>query len=148
MKVIACTRTPSRIDLPEVCPVDMDTLFRKSDVLSLHCPLTDSNAKIINQENLAKMKKSAILINTARGGLIDETALADALKNGTIAAAGLDVLSEEPPSPDNPLLHLKNCRITPHIAWITSAARKRLWQTAKDNLLAFTQGHPVNVICN
>lgn len=146
MNVIACTRTPSKINTPGVRAVDLDTLFRESDVLSLHCPQTPENMKIINRENLQKMKKTAILINTARGGLIDEHALAEALKNGTIAAAGLDVLSAEPPPPDHPLLHLPNCRITPHIAWITSAARKRLWHTVRQNIRSFIAGKPENIV--
>lgn len=146
MNVIACTRTASKIDMPGVRAVDLDTLFRESDVLSLHCPLTAENEKIVNRENLQKMKKTAVLINTARGGLIDEEALAEALKNGTIAAAGLDVLSAEPPPPDHPLLHLPNCRISPHIAWITSAARKRLWHTVRENLRSFLAGDPQNIV--
>ena len=92
------------------------------------------------------MKPSAFLINTSRGGLIDEPALAEALNNGIIAGAGLDVLSEEPPSPDNPLLKARNCYITPHIAWATFSARSRLLKTAEENLKSFISGNPVNVI--
>lgn len=144
MPVIACTRNPQ---LPVgVTSVPLPELFREADVLSLHCPLTQTNARIINRENLARMKRTALLINTGRGGLIDEEALAEALNAGVIAGAGLDVLSTEPPKPDNPLLRARNCVITPHIAWATGAARRRLYQTAVGNLSAFLAGTPVNKV--
>jgi glycerate dehydrogenase len=101
---------------------------------------------MVNAERLASMKSNAYLINTGRGPLIDEPALANALNNGTIAGAGLDVLSTEPPSADNPLLSAKNCVITPHIAWATVASRRRLVQIAADNLRGFLDGLPVNVV--
>ena len=125
---------------------DLDAVFSESDFLSLHCPLTNDNAKFVNESRLSLMKPSAVLINTARGGLIDEQALANALNEQRIAGAGLDVLSEEPPPTDNPLLAAKNCVITPHIAWATSAARGRLLNTAVDNVVAFLNGKPQNVV--
>jgi glycerate dehydrogenase len=124
----------------------LEEVFGQSDIISLHCPLTPQTDKIINAEHLNLMKPSAFLINTSRGGLIDEAALAEALNSGRIAGAGLDVLSQEPPKKDNPLLSAKNCTITPHIAWATAAARSRLMQTAIDNLRAFLTGQPVNVV--
>ena len=106
--------------------VDLDELFRQSDAVSLHCPLTPETQKLVNARRLAMMKPSAYLINTGRGPLVDEAALAEALDAGRLAGAGLDVLSVEPPPADNPLLAAKNCCITPHIAWATRAARQRL----------------------
>ena len=126
--------------------VDLDTLFRESDVVSLHCPLTDSNFRLVNEQRLKLMKPTAFLINTSRGPLIDEKALADALNAGKIAGAGLDVLSREPPEADNPLSKAKNCYITPHIAWATRAARQRLMDIALTNIRAFINGKPQNVV--
>lgn len=126
--------------------VALDQLLRDSDVVSLHCPLNNENAKMVDGSFLAKMKRSAFLINTARGGLIDETALAKALEEGQIAAAGLDVLASEPPQPDNPLVNAKNCFITPHIAWATHASRSRLMEIAAENLRQFLLGSPQNVV--
>ena len=126
--------------------VDLDTLFRESDVVSLHCPLTDSNYRLVNEQRLQLMKPTAFLINTSRGPLIDEKALADALNAGKIAGAGLDVLSQEPPEADNPLSKAKNCYITPHIAWATRAARQRLMDIALTNIRAFMNGRPQNVV--
>lgn len=146
MRVQTFTRTPSKIDIPQVCAVSFEELLRTSDVVSLHCPLTKENAGLMNRAAFEKMKRTAILINTARGGLVDETALADALLSGEIRAAGLDVLCREPPAPDNPLLHLPNCRITPHLAWATEAARKRLMNCALENIRAFLRGKSINVV--
>ncbi len=126
--------------------VDLDTLFRESDVVSLHCPLNDSNFQLVNEQRLQLMKPTVFLINTSRGPLIDEKALADALNAGKIAGAGLDVLSREPPEADNPLLKAKNCYITPHIAWATRAARQRLMDIAVANIRAFLNGKPQNVV--
>jgi glycerate dehydrogenase len=126
--------------------VDLDTLFKESDVVSLHCPLTDFNFRLVNEQRLRLMKPTAFLINTSRGPLIDEKALADALNTGKIAGAGLDVLSREPPEADNPLLKAKNCYITPHIAWATKAARQRLMDIALTNIRAFMNGKPQNVV--
>ena len=126
--------------------VDLDTLLAESDFISLNCPLTDENAGFINKTTIGKMKKSAILINTGRGALINEKDLADALNSGRIAGAGLDVLSTEPPKAENPLLAAKNCYITPHIAWATKEARQRLMQIAAQNLKAFINGTPQNIV--
>jgi len=124
----------------------LDELLAASDVVTLHCPLTEETRKLINAHRLAKMKPTAILINTARGPLIDEAALAEALRKGTIAGAGLDVLSSEPPSADNPLLTAPRCIITPHIAWASVEARRRLIQLAAGNIEAFLTGKPINVV--
>jgi glycerate dehydrogenase len=133
--------------IPQGCqPTGVDDIFRTSDVISLHCPLTSDTTKIINTECLKLMKKTAFLINTSRGPLVDEQALAEALNNETIAGAALDVLSEEPPGESNPLLTARNCYITPHIAWATLAARKRLLQVAVDNVASFLAGKPQNVV--
>lgn len=140
MKVKAYTS--KRIeDLPDVVSkADLDELFETSDVVSLHCPLTDSTRHLVNAERLAMMKPSAILINTGRGPLVDEKALAEALESGRIHAAGLDVLSSEPPAADNPLLTARNCFITPHLGWATREARERLLSIAADNLRGFITG--------
>ena len=146
MKVIAHNRSQP-VSLPQwVRMAAIDDVFSTSDVVSLHCPLTAENEKMVNAQRLKQMKNSAFLINTARGALIDEQALADALNNGDIAGAGLDVLSTEPPQKDNPLLKAKNCFITPHIAWATKSARIRLMNIAADNLKHFIDGKPVNVV--
>lgn len=123
-----------------------DKVYKESDFISLHCPLTEDNKEMINKETLSKMKKSAFLINTSRGGLVNEEDLASALNNGTIAGAGLDVVSKEPISPDNPLLKAKNCIITPHISWAPIESRKRLLDMAIDNLDSFLKGNPINEI--
>jgi glycerate dehydrogenase len=125
---------------------ELDELLAEADVVSLHCPLLPHTRGIINVVSLSRLKPSCFLINTSRGPLIVEQDLADALNEGRLAGAGLDVLSTEPPSTDNPLLHAKNCIITPHIAWATKEARRRLIDTAITNLKAFLEGHPVNVV--
>jgi glycerate dehydrogenase len=125
---------------------ELDELMAAADVVSLHCPLLPQTRGIINAALLTKMKPSGFLINTSRGPLIVERDLADALNEGRLAGAGVDVLSSEPPSPDHPLLHARNCIVTPHIAWATKEARTRLVDTAVANLKAFLQGHPVNVV--
>ena len=122
--------------------VDLDTLFAESDIISLHCPLTAETEGLVDIEFLKKMKKSAYLINTSRGQVVDENALADALKNGIIAGAGLDVMTVEPPKADNPLFGLSNCHITPHIAWAGFETRERLMQIAKENVIAFLNENP------
>lgn len=124
----------------------LETLFKQADVVSLHCPLTAHTRGMINRETLALMRCSAYLINTARGPLIDEEALAEALNTQQIAGAGLDVLSQEPPPVDHPLLSAKNCLITPHIGWATLDARKRLMQTTIENLKAYLSGESLNQI--
>jgi glycerate dehydrogenase len=125
---------------------DLDTLLRESDVVSLHCPLTPDTRELINAARLATMKRTAFLINTARGGLVNEADLAAALDAGRIAGAGLDVLSVEPPSASNPLLSARNCVITPHIAWATRNARRRLLEVTAANLRAFLGGSSQNVV--
>ena len=148
MKIVAAHQSSmNRLELPfEVEWLPMDEVFARSDFLSLNCPLTPETDKVVNAERLRKMKSSAVVINTGRGPLVDEQALADALNNGTIAGAGLDVLSTEPPSDDNPLLGAKNCVITPHIAWSSREARARLIAVAADNLSSFLSGIPQNVV--
>jgi glycerate dehydrogenase len=125
---------------------EVDELLALADAVSLHCPLLPQTRGIINAKSLAMMKPTAFLINTSRGPLIVEHDLAEALNHERIAGAALDVLSSEPPSPDNPLLRAKNCIVTPHIAWATKEARTRLLDTATANLRAFLDGHPVNVV--
>lgn len=129
-----------------VQPVTLEELFRRADVSSLHCPLTPQTHHLVNRQRLALMQSTSFLINTSRGPLVDEQALAEALNSGQIAGAGLDVLSVEPPPPDHPLFNAKNCFITPHIAWATRAARNRLLQTVIENLKAFLDGKPQNVV--
>jgi glycerate dehydrogenase len=148
MKIVAAHQSSmNRLELPfEVEWLPMDEVFARSDFLSLNCPLTPETDKVVNAERLRKMKSSAVVINTGRGPLVDEQALADALNNGTIAGAGLDVLSTEPPSGDNPLLGAKNCVITPHIAWSSLEARSRLIAIAADNLSAYLGGNPKNQV--
>jgi glycerate dehydrogenase len=136
----------SQPKVPDVRFVDLKSLFRRSDVLSLHCPLTPETKHLINAERLSWMKPSAFLLNTSRGQLVDENALAAALNSGKLAGAGLDVLSTEPPPATNPLLTAKNCIITPHLAWATKAARSRLMQAAVENVRAFLSGKPQNII--
>jgi glycerate dehydrogenase len=143
MNVIASSRR--RTDA-SVEWVGLEELFRRSDVLSLHCPLTPETERVVNEATLALMKPAAFLLNTSRGGLVDEAALARALNGGQIAGAGVDVLSSEPPSPDNPLLHARNIVITPHCAWATRAARQRLLDITVENVRAFQAGRSVNVV--
>lgn len=146
MDVYACTsKNPG--DLPEwITKVNKDGLLATSDILSLHCPLADDTYHFINEESLAKMKPSAILINTGRGPLVDEEAVAKALHEEKLAAYGADVMTQEPPSKDNPLFKEKNAFITPHIAWATFEARKRLNKIVAENVKAFMEGHPQNVV--
>lgn len=146
MKVIAYDIT-SPSGKHEGCEmVKLEDIFRNADVISLHCPLTPDTANLINKQRLALMKPTAFLINTSRGPLVDEQALADALNGEKLAGAGLDVLSIEPATKHNPLLAAKNIYITPHIAWATQAARKRLLQVAVDNIASFLAGKPQNVV--
>ncbi|HAU38317.1 MAG TPA: glycerate dehydrogenase [Phycisphaerales bacterium] len=138
---------PQAAETPDgVQRVELDALLARSDVVSLHCPLTEETRGLINAERLARMKSTAMLINTSRGPLVDESALAKALNAGRLAGAGLDVLSAEPPVASNPLLIARNCYITPHIAWATRAARARLLKTAVENVQAFLAGRPQNVV--
>ena len=148
MKIVAAHQSSmDRLELPyEVEWLPVDEVFALADFLSLNCPLTPETEKVVNAEHLKKMKSSAIVINTGRGPLVDEQALTDALNNGTIAGAGLDVLSTEPPAGVNPLLSAKNCVITPHIAWASREARARLIAIASVNLSSFLSGIPQNVV--
>lgn len=143
MKVVAMT-SKSADTLPEgITPAPLDDVLASADVVSLHCPLTPSTRHLINAASIAKMKPSAILINTGRGPLVDKQAVADALNGGRLAAFGADVLSQEPPRGDNPLLSARNCFLTPHIAWATLEARTRLMSTATENVRQFIAGEPV-----
>jgi glycerate dehydrogenase len=146
MKVIFHNRSKIT-DVPaEMLQTTLNDIFSESDVVSINCPLTPENFEFVNAQLLRKMKQSAILINTGRGGLIHEHDLAIALNSGIIAAACLDVLSTEPPKPDNPLLSAQNCFITPHIAWATIEARQRLMNITIENLNGFISGSLQNVV--
>jgi glycerate dehydrogenase len=145
MKVLVNNKQ-STTDDPGITFTGLDELFAESDVVSLHCPLTPMSEEIVNTESLGRMKKTAFLINTGRGPLINEHDLAEALNNGEIAGAGVDVLSTEPPAADNPLLTAANCVITPHYAWATKAARARLMNTLVGNVKAFLSNEPVNTV--
>lgn len=147
MNVLAYTSKPQTA-LPDgyTKAESLEQLFATADVLSLHCPLTPDTRGLVNDRTLALMKPTAILINTSRGPVVDEDALARALNNGTIAAAGLDVLCQEPPSADCPLIGARNCYISPHIAWASTEARERLFNIALDNVKAFVGGNPINIV--
>jgi glycerate dehydrogenase len=146
MQVCATARSP--LNEPDVTQLPLDQLLATCDVVSLHLPLNDQTRHMIGARELASMKKSAILINTARGGLVDEAALADALTRGVIAGAGFDVLSKEPPVPDNPLLRLRlpNFILTPHVAWASGGAMQTLADMLVDNIEAWESGRPKNVV--
>ncbi len=146
MKVLRASRTALPEPAAAVPSVGLDSLFSSCDVISLHCPLTPETKHLVNAARLGLMKPSAFLLNTSRGPLIDESALADALNSGRIAGAALDVLAIEPPSADNPLLRAHNCLVTPHISWATRSARARLLRTAIENVRAFLSGQPQNVV--
>ncbi len=147
MSVVAASR--SRSEPPAYRPfawVEMDELFASSDVITLHCPLTPEPAGLVNLERLGRVKATAFLVNTSRGGLVVEADLADALNAGRLAGAAVDVVSREPIAPDNPLLTARNCLITPHIAWATAEARKRLLDATVANVANFLSGRPTNVV--
>lgn len=146
MKVISFTSKQQDALPPYIEKVPRDEMFGRADVLSLNAPLAADNRHFVSGETLALMKPTAILINTARGGLVDEHALAAALREHRIAAAGIDVMDCEPPKADNPLSALDNCIVTPHIAWQSTGARRRLLAVTADNLAAFIDGHPQNVV--
>jgi glycerate dehydrogenase len=146
MKVIAATRSNKPAPLEGMRMVSMDELIQEADVISLHCPLTQETAGMVDKAFLERMKPTAFLINTARGKLIVEQDLADALNNGVIAGAGVDVLTVEPPAADHPLVTADNCIITPHIAWATKEARARLMEMAVQNLQAYETGTLINVV--
>jgi glycerate dehydrogenase len=146
MKVLASKRTWKEPPPAGVEAAVIDDIFRHCDVISLHCPLTDATKHLVGERTLALMKPSAMIINTGRGPLVDEPALAKALNEGRIAAAALDVLSAEPAKADNPLLTAKNCLITPHVAWASRESRSRLIDVTASNLKSFLAGKPVNVV--
>lgn len=143
MKVICNTRTP-KTDMPEF--VSKEELFKRSDFLSLHAPLTEETKNIINKESLSLMKKTAYLINTARGGFVNEKDLAQALRDGTIAGYAADVINTEPMNKDCPLLNCPNCILTPHLAWAPKETRQRLLDIALENYKAWLDGKPINVV--
>lgn len=143
-EVVVCTRTP-----PKNCPykqVTFEEMLSTCDIVSLHCPLNEKTANLIDGNALKLMKKSAILVNTARGGLVDEEALASALNNGQIAGACLDTVAQEPMRADNPLYGAKNCLITPHVGWVPQETRQRLLGIVAGNLKAYIEGKPINVV--
>ncbi len=144
MEVIFYNR--SKKDFPGCTQVSLPELFQRSDVLSIHCPLTDETRGLVDKHLLFSMKPTALLINTARGAIVREKDLAQALNEGRIAGAGVDVLSQEPPAEDHPLLHAKNCILTPHIAWSSKEARQRLIQIVADNLKGFLSGETQHVV--
>ena len=146
MKVLAYDAYQSEDGRKVAEYVDLDTLYAQSDVIFLHCPLFAENKEMINKDSIARMKDGVIIINNSRGGLVHEQDLADALNSGKVYAAGLDVVSTEPIKGDNPLLTAKNCIITPHISWAAQAARQRIMDITVDNIKAFIDGHPVNVV--
>ncbi len=146
MRVLACDIHPNDAGRAVGEYVDLDTLLRESDVVSLHCNLTPENTGLINKAAIEKMKDGAILINNARGQLLAEQDVADALNSGKLAAAGLDVVSTEPIRPDNPLLRAKNCIITPHISWAPKESRRRIMDITAENIRAFLNGTPQNVV--
>ena len=144
MEVCVYSSKPQFVLPSGIKKMDLDELFAECDVISLHCPLTPDTKEMVNADRLSKMKSNAILINTGRGPLINEQDLADALNEGRIAAAGLDVLSVEPSVEGNPLLTARNCFITPHIAWATLEARTRLMEIAVQNLKSYLNGQIIN----
>ena len=147
MKVLVNTAHPEKYDSQDNLEFsDLDTLFEKSDIISLHCPLNANTEKLICRENIAKMKDGVIIVNVARGGVVDEDALAEGLKSGKIAAAAADVISTEPMKEDNPLLTAPNMLLTPHIGWASVEARERLIQVVADNLKAYLNNGKMNVI--
>lgn len=131
----------------EIKTVSLEELFKQSDIITLHCPLTEETQGIIGEDSINLMKNSAIILNTSRGGLVDEQALSCALKSGRIAAAAVDVVSGEPIVCDNPLLQAPNCIITPHIAWASKESRERLMDIAYENLKSFLMNNPINTVC-
>lgn len=144
MNILVDTRR--ELDVPWLEQMDRETVMENADYLALCCPATAETEELINKKSLALMKNSAILINTGRGQLVNEEDLAEALSNGVIAGAGLDVLTQEPPEAGNPLTKLDNCFITPHNGWATLGARKRLMNVLADNILAYRNGRPINVV--
>ena len=146
MKIMAYTPSGKKEGFPDVEFTSLDEVAKNADFISVHCPLTPATAQLVNANFIGKMKKGACIVNTARGGIINEADVAAALKNGTLAGYGTDVLSSEPPKDDNPLLSAPNCFITPHIAWAGYETRARLMEILEANVNAFLAGKPVNVV--
>ena len=146
LRILVHTRTPPSKQPAGIEFTSLEEVFSRADIVSLHCPLTPQTQQLVNAVRLSQMKPTAFLLNTSRGPLVDESALANALNSGHLAGAALDVLSIEPPPTHNPLLSAKNCLVTPHLGWATHAARWRLMQIAVDNLWAFLSGRPQNVV--
>ena len=146
MRVIAYNRSQCEEGRKIAEYVDLDSIFAQSDIVSLHCPQTAETEKLINTETLAKMKDGAMLVNTARGGLVDEDALVEALESGKLRYAAVDVVSREPMPLDNPLLKTRKCIITPHIAWAPVESRQRLLDTVVENIRCYLEGNPQNVV--
>jgi glycerate dehydrogenase len=149
MHILACDPARASTGADPSNPLawcDLDSLFARSDVISLHCPLTEQTAGLVNRQRLQLVRPTALLINTARGGLVVEEDLTDALNAGRLAGAALDVVAREPIPAENPLLKARNCLITPHIAWATAEARMRLMETTLANVTAFLAGQPINVV--
>jgi glycerate dehydrogenase len=146
MRVLAYSRSQRPEGAAIAAYTDLDTLLQQSDVISLHCPLFPETTGLINEATLSKMKDGAILINTSRGGVLDEAAVAQALRSGKLRGAAMDVLSQEPPKEDNPLLHAPNCIITPHMAWSPIETRQRILDITVQNIRSFLEGNPVNVV--
>lgn len=146
MQIMAAVRRPDAYDMPWVRFTTVEACFEQADFVSLHCPLTETNRQMVNKDLLAKMKPTAFLINTARGALVNEIDLANALITKQIAGAAVDVLSSEPPPAQHPLYNIPNCIITPHIAWATKEARERLLKEAAENIKAFLGGNYRNVV--
>lgn len=146
MNVVAYSRTEEKITKAGIKSVSLEELLKTSDVVTLHCPLNDETKEIINKKTLKMMKSSALLVNTSRGGVIDEKALADALNNDVIAHACLDVITYEPMREDCPLSGAKNCTITPHIAWAPKKTRERLLEVVEENIKCYLNGKPQNVV--
>lgn len=146
MKVITYNRSQCEEGRQIAEYVDLETLFTQSDIISLHCPLFPETEKIINAANIAKMKDGAMLVNTARGGLVDENALVAALESGKLRYAAVDVVSSEPMKADNPLLKNRKCIITPHIAWAPVESRQRLMDCVEENIRCYLKGKPQNVV--
>lgn len=146
MQVLACNRSRSPEGEAIAAYADLDTLLKQSDIVSLHCPMTPETDKLINKDTLAKMKDGAILLNTARGQIVDENALAAALVSGKLRGAAVDVVSREPVLADNPLLTAPNCIITPHMAWAPIESRQRILDCTRQNIEAFLSGNPIHTV--
>jgi glycerate dehydrogenase len=146
MRLVVTSRSRAEVPGVQLDWLPIDELFAVADVVTLHCPLTEATAQLVNEARLARMRPTSLLINTGRGPLVDEAALARALHEGRLAGAGLDVLRVEPPTADNPLLTAPRCLVTPHIGWATQAARGRLMAVTVENVRSFLAGRPIHVV--